>query len=192
MKNKIHLIKEEIFGVIVVFFALFMIYASMEVSRAANTANSELYQNIVTGSLDIAAQNSNISFNNTNAGTAANSLMNFNNVKVTDYRGTGAGWAATTGSIENFVDSTDTNVQITLNSSLKWSPGDITNLNGSTITGVTAGTDGVYLNTTRNLMTATASNGLGAYQIDNTLLNFEVEAADPSGNYAATMTLTVA
>ncbi len=191
MKSNIRFLKEEIFAVIVLFFALFMVYSSMEVSRAANTDNSELYQNIVTGSLDIAAENTNISFNNANSGQAANSLMNMNNVQVTDYRGTGAGWSATGADIENLVDVDDSNVQITLNNSLRWSPGDVTNLNGADITGVTAGTDDVYLNATRNLMTATASNGLGAYQIDNTVLNFQVEVTDQAGNYAATLELTV-
>ncbi len=191
MKNKIRFLKEEIFAVIVLFFTLLMVYTSMEVSRAANQDNAELYQNIVTGSLDIAAQNTNISFNNANAGIASNSLMNMNNVQVTDYRGTGAGWSATTGSIENFIDVDDANVQITLNSSLRWSPGDVSNLNSSDITGVAAGADDQYLNATRNLMSATADNGSGAYQIDNTVLNFMVEVADQAGNYAATLELTV-
>ncbi|MDD5567425.1 MAG: WxL domain-containing protein [Patescibacteria group bacterium] len=185
-------IQQKIFSTLIIFVVLAMMFGSMEISRAANQANSELYQNIVAGTLDISAQNSNISFANVNAGTAANSLMNFNNVKVTDYRGTGAGWSATTGSIENFQDVADANIQIVLSNSLKWTPGQITPLNGASATGVSAGTADQYLNATRNLMTATASNGKGAYQIDNTLLNFIVGAEDPAGNFSATMTLTVA
>ncbi|MDD5567426.1 MAG: hypothetical protein PHH01_04500 [Patescibacteria group bacterium] len=192
LSKKIKIIQQKIFSTLIIFFVLGMIFGSMEISRAANQANSELYQNIVAGTLDITAQNSNISFNNINAGTAANSLMNFNNVKVTDYRGSGAGWSATTGSIDNFVSVDDANTQIVLNNSLKWSPGDITALNGASATGVTAGTDDVYLNTTRNLITASASNGKGAYQLDNTILNFELGAADPAGNFSSTLTLTVA
>ncbi|MDD5342449.1 MAG: WxL domain-containing protein [Patescibacteria group bacterium] len=191
-KNKAKGIKQKIFSTLIIFAVLAMMFGSMEISRAANTANSELYQNIVAGSLDITAQNSNISFANVNAGTAVNSAVNFNNVKVTDYRGSGAGWSATTSSIENFKDVTDANIQITLNNSLKWTPGQITPLNGASATGVTAGTADQYLNAARNLMTATASNGKGAYQIDNTLLNFIVGAEDPAGNFSATMTLTVA
>ncbi len=175
----------------ILFFALAMVFGQMEVSQAANTDNSELYQNLVAGSLDISAENATIAFNNANAGQASDSLMNVNNVQVTDYRGSGAGWSATGADIENFVDVDDANVQITLNSSLLWSPGDITNLNGSDVTGVSAGTDDQYLNATRNLMTATADNGMGAYQIDNTVLNFEVEVTDAAGNYAATLELTV-
>ncbi|MDD5342450.1 MAG: hypothetical protein PHI73_03905 [Patescibacteria group bacterium] len=192
LSKKIKIIQQKIFSTLIIFFVLGMIFGSMEVSRAANTANSELYQNIVAGSLDISAQNSNVSFNNVNAGTNFNSRMNVNNIKVTDYRGSGAGWSATTGSIENFADVGNVNKQITLNNSLKWSPGDISALNGASATGVSAGTDDVYLNTTRNLITASASNGKGAYQIDNTILNFELDAADLAGNYTATLTLTVA
>ncbi len=185
------LLIEEVFAVIILVFTVLMVYGSFEVSRAANTANSELYQNITAGSLDIAAQNTNISFGDLAAGYSQDSVINMNNVLVTDYRGTGAGWSATTGSIENYVDVTDSNKQITLSNALRWSPGDITNLNGSIITGVTAGTDDVYLNTTRNLMVATASNGLGAYRISNTVLNFTQQPSYQAGNYTATLTLTV-
>ncbi|MFA5107818.1 MAG: hypothetical protein WC497_05890, partial [Patescibacteria group bacterium] len=100
-------------------------------------------------------------------------------------------WSATTGSIENYVDVNDSNRQITLSNALRWSPGDITNLNGASSTGVSAGTDDQYLNATRNLMVATASNGLGAYRIDNTLLNFTQQPSYAAGNYSATLTLTV-
>ena len=185
------LLIEEVFAVIILVFTVLMVYGSFEVSRAANTANSELYQNITAGSLDIAAQNTNISFGDLAAGYSQDSVINMNNVLVTDYRGTGAGWSATTGSIENYVDVTDSNKQITLNNALKWSPGDVGNVNGSIITGVTAGTDDVYLNTTRNLMVATASNGLGAYRISNTVLNFTQQPSYQAGNYTATLTLTV-
>ncbi len=191
MKSNIQTIKQKIFSTLILFFALVMIFGQMEVSKAANQDNSELYQNLIAGSLDITAENTNISFNNANAGMASNSLMNMNNIQVTDYRGSSAGWSATTGSIDNFIDVDDANVQITLNSSLMWSPGDVTNLNSSDITGVAAGTDDQYLNTTRNLMTASASNGEGAFQIDNTILNFIVEVTDPAGNYSSTLELTV-
>ena len=185
------LLIEEVFAVIILVFTVLMVYGSFEVSRAANTANSELYQNITAGSLDIAAQNTNISFGDLAAGYSQDSVINMNNVLVTDYRGTGAGWSATTGSIENYVDVTDSNKQITLSNALRWSPGDITNLNGSIITGVTAGTDDVYLNATRNLMVATASNGTGAYRISNTVLNFTQDPSYETGNYSATLTMTV-
>ncbi|MFA5107671.1 MAG: hypothetical protein WC497_05100 [Patescibacteria group bacterium] len=185
------LLIEEVFAVIILVFTVLMVYGSFEVSRAANTANSELYQNITAGSLDIAAQNTNISFGDLAAGYSQNSVINMNNVLVTDYRGTGAGWSATTGSIENYVDVNDSNRQITLSNALRWSPGDITNLNGSSLTGVTAGTDDVYLNATRNLMVATASNGTGAYRISNTVLNFTQDPTYETGNYSATLTMTV-
>ena len=185
------LLIEEVFAVIILVFTVLMVYGSFEVSRAANTANSELYQNITAGSLDIAAQNTNISFGDLAAGYSQDSVINMNNVLVTDYRGTGAGWSATTGSIENYVDVTDSNKQITLNNALKWSPGDVGNVNGSIITGVTAGTDDVYLNATRNLMVATASNGTGAYRISNTVLNFTQDPSYETGNYSATLTMTV-
>ncbi|MFA5107670.1 MAG: hypothetical protein WC497_05095 [Patescibacteria group bacterium] len=191
MANKTQALTQKIFSTLIIAFTLIMVFGSLEVSRAANTANSELYQNITAGSLDIAAQNTNISFGNIAAGLLQNAAINMNNVLVTDYRGTGAGWSATTGSIENYVDVTDSNKQITLNNALKWSPGDVENVNGSSITGVTAGTDDVYLNTTRNLMVATASNGLGAYRISNTVLNFTQQPSYQAGNYSATLTLTV-
>ena len=191
MANKTQALTQKIFSTLIIAFTLIMVFGSLEVSRAANTANSELYQNITAGSLDIAAQNTNISFGNIAAGYSQNSAINMNNVLVTDYRGTGAGWSATTGSIENYVDVTDSNKQITLNNALKWSPGDVGNVNGSIITGVTAGTDDVYLNATRNLMVATASNGTGAYRISNTVLNFTQDPSYETGNYSATLTMTV-
>lgn len=191
MANKTQLIKQKIFSTLILVFVLGMVFGSVEVSRSATTANSELYQNLTAGNLDITAQNSNISFGQIAAGYTQNSKVNMNNVQVTDYRGTGAGWSATTGSIENYVDVNDSNRQITLNAYLRWSPGDVTNMNGSLITGVTAGTDDALLNTTQNLMVATASNGLGAYRIDNTELNFTQQPTFQAGNYSATLTLTV-
>ncbi len=191
MVNKTQALTQKIFSTLIIAFTLIMVFGSLEVSRAANTANSELYQNITAGSLDIAAQNTNISFGNIAAGLLQNAAINMNNVLVTDYRGTGAGWSATTGSIENYVDVNDANRQITLSNALRWSPGDIANLNGASSTGVSAGTDDQYLNATRNLMVATASNGLGAYRIDNTLLNFTQQPSYAAGNYSATLTLTV-
>ena len=191
MANKTQALTQKIFSTLIIAFTLIMVFGSLEVSRAANTANSELYQNITAGSLDIAAQNTNISFGNIAAGLLQNAAINMNNVLVTDYRGTGAGWSATTGSIENYVDVNDANRQITLSNALRWSPGDIANLNGASSTGVSAGTDDQYLNATRNLMVATASNGLGAYRIDNTLLNFTQQPSYAAGNYSATLTLTV-
>jgi hypothetical protein len=189
--KRLKLLQEEIFAVIILIFAVVMIYGSLEVSRAANQANSELFQNITNGSLDIAAQNANIVFGSLVAGYSQNVAINMNNVQVTDYRGLVPGWSATTASIENYVSVNDVNKQITLNNALKWSPGDITNMNGSDITGVTAGTDDVYLNATRNLMVATASNGGGAYRIDNTILNFTQDPTYQAGNYSATLTMTV-
>ena len=191
MVNTVTNIKQKIFSTLIIFFVLGMIFSGLEVSIAANQANINLTQTIAAGTLDITAQNTTMNFNNLTAGQTADSLKNLNNIKVTDYRGNSGGWDATTESIGNFIDVDDANTQITLSNSLLWSPGDITNLNSSVITGVTAGTDDQYLNAQRTLMTASAGNGEGAFQIDNTVMNFEQDPTDAAGNYDSKLTLTV-
>ncbi|MBU0708088.1 WxL domain-containing protein [Patescibacteria group bacterium] len=191
MNKNIRSIKEEIFAVIVIFFALAMVYSALEISRAADNANINISQSIDPGTLSLISVNSDINFNDLVAGQNADSLMEMENITVTDFRGTNAGWAVTTQSIGNFVDNTTPANQITLSNSLLWSPGQISNLNGSDITNVTAGADDVYLNAERTLMSASAGDGEGEFIINNTVLNFEQEPSDNAGNYESNLVLTV-
>ncbi|MBU0708089.1 hypothetical protein KKG41_07045 [Patescibacteria group bacterium] len=192
MIKETKIIKQKIFATLILFFTLGMIFSSLEITRAADNANINISQSIDAGALSLTSVNSDINFNDLTAGQNAVSLMEMENIGVTDYRGNSAGWAVTTPSIGNFVDNTTPANQITLSNSLLWSPGEISNLNGSDITNVTAGTDDVYLNAERTLMSASAGDGDGEFIINNTILNFEQEPTDNAGNYESNLVLTVA
>ncbi|MBU0706821.1 WxL domain-containing protein [Patescibacteria group bacterium] len=191
MNKNIRSIQEEIFAVIVIFFTLVMVYSALEISRAATNANVNVTQTIGTGTLSMTAENTQVNFNDLVAGQNVDSLMNMNNIMVTDTRGTNAGWSVTIPTQPAFISFDDTNHQITLTDSMKWSPGEVANLNGADSNGVTPGSDDVYLSEQRTLMIASVGNGAGEYRINNTVLKFEQEPADNAGNYRTNMVLTV-
>jgi hypothetical protein len=191
VKNEIKIIKERIFSLLILSLFFLMLFTSLNVTMATNTANTSLAANIVNGTLDIAASPASFGWNNTTAGQASNQLNNVNNIQVTDYRGNTGGWSLT-ATANNL--TAGTNVLNTF-ARVKVSPGTVTNINGSNITGVSDGSDNQVLGPSSgnavNMMTATASNGAGAFQLDATLMNLTVQVSDIAGSYTATMILTV-
>ncbi|MBU0706822.1 hypothetical protein KKG41_00435 [Patescibacteria group bacterium] len=192
MAQETQIIKQKIFATLIIFITLGMVFTSLEITSAATNANTNVTQTISAGALSLTAEDTQVNFNDLTAGQNVTSLMNMNNIMVFDYRGNAAGWSVTIPTQPAFISFDDTNHQITLTDSMKWSPGDVSNLNGSLITGVTAGTGDVFLSEERTLMIADSGNGKGVYRINNTELNFAQEPADNAGNYRTNMVLTVA
>lgn len=109
-------------------------------------------------------------------------------VRVKDHRAGAPGWSAT-ATCSDFTSGSDsiavTNLTIT--------PGAITPIGNSSLTGVTAGSTHTYTGTSdpASLMTATSGNGRGRYDQDEGLSLF-VDVSTIPGTYTATVTETVA
>ncbi|MBZ9577878.1 WxL domain-containing protein [Patescibacteria group bacterium] len=191
VKNEIKTIKERIYSLLILSILFGMLFTSLNVATASNQDTTNLAVNITTGSLDTAAENTDFDWPDATAGQASNQQENMNNIQVTDYRGNSGGWSltATANNLEAGTNILNTYARA------KTSPGDVTNLNSSDNTGVTAGSDNQALgsNATNavNMMTASAGNGAGAFQLDNTVMNLSIEAGDAAGDYTAVLTLTV-
>lgn len=109
-------------------------------------------------------------------------------VSVRDHRATTPGWSAT-ATCSNFTSGVNT-INVT---NLTITPGTITALGNSSLTGVTAGSAHVYTGTSdpASLMSATAGNGRGRYT-QNEGLSLSIGVATVPGSYSATVTETVA
>lgn len=109
-------------------------------------------------------------------------------VRVKDHRSGTPGWSAT-ATCTDFVSGGDT-IAVT---NLTITPGAISPVGNSSMTGVTAGSAHTYTGTSdpATLMTATAGNGRGRYD-QNEGLSLFIDIATPPATYTATVTETVA
>jgi hypothetical protein len=173
MKTQKQTIKQKIVATVVVLFMIFMLFGSLDLPQtSAAVTVTNLLQNVVAGGTGLSHEAlQNVVFPDITVGTAANSLGNLTQTNVWDLRGSGAGWSVT-GIVNNLTTAGGNNtINILPNTIVAWNPagGAIIAISGSG-TGVTAGT-AQYLNSSVTLITATASNGMGNYRINNVSLN---------------------
>jgi len=192
MGAKIKETKQKIVAVIIILFMFMMVAGSLEIKQfvlAANTDTTNMFQNIVAGTLDMDAVAS-AAFNNITAGTSDNSMANLEVVNVRDYRGTGAGWQVTATS-SNFVNGAS-GTAIIPNSRLKVVCGDLVGYNGADTTGVAACSyAGNFGDGARSIVNAAATAGEGAYNLYNNTLNLLVLATDDAQSYNAVLSFTI-
>jgi hypothetical protein len=191
MKTKKQLVKQKIAAVGIVAITLLMTFGSLMVDQAgaANQSNTILQQ-IVQGSPLSIEGPTQVNFATVTLNTiAVNSAGNITQVNMRDPRGTGAGWAAT-GSANNLQAA---NGAIIANSFLRWAPGTIYALDGSSNTGVVAGTSylGNFSDGVRTLANTSTGNGMGNYVINGTMLNLMIAPSTYIGTYQNTLTLTI-
>jgi hypothetical protein len=186
-KNKI---KQKIIATLIVVFMLAMISGTVNPIRVrAIGDNSTLEQQITGGSLSLESPTQ-VNFNSTESGTGVNSLANLVQVNMRDYTGTVSGWDAI-----GFANAmTAANTATIANTRLKWAPGDIYALDGSSNTGVVAGADYTgNFGDNGGLTLANAGTGFGAgnYVINGTTLNLLITVDDVIGTYQNTLLLTI-
>lgn len=105
-------------------------------------------------------------------------------VTVDDLTGTGAGWSVTQ-QISAFSNGTDT---IAANA-FSVDAGTASSTNGASMTGVSVGLGG-SLDAATTVLSATAGNGVGAYELANTA-TLAIPADVRVGTYTATLTTSV-
>jgi len=192
MKTKKQKIKQQIIATLVIIFMFVMITGSFNVANLlAASTSTNLIQNFVAGTLGISAPY-NVVFNQINVSQAANSLANMDTVNMWDLRGSGAGWDVT-GYSDNLAIS-NAGINNIANTSIFWTPGELVSIQGST-TGVSVGAAGASMgvgNTTR-LVNANVGNGMGNYQIKNTIFNvvYNGRPDQLQGAYSAVLTMNI-
>jgi hypothetical protein len=189
-KTKKQLIKQQIAATIVVATMFAMVFGSVTINQAgaATVSNTILQQIIQAGSLSIEGPGQ-VNFSTiTLNGVAVNSTANMLQVNMRDPRGSGAGWTVT-GLANNMQSGTN----IISNAYLRWAPGDILALDGSSNTGVAAGVDytGNFADGPRTRANTSTNNGMGNYVINSTVLNLLIEPSVLTGTYQNTLTLTI-
>lgn len=193
MGAKIKETKQKIVAVIIILFMFMMVAGSLEIKQfvlAANTDTTNMFQNIVAGTLDMEAVTS-AAFNNITAGVSDNSMANLSLMNVRDFRGTGAGWQVTATS-SNFVNGAS-GTAIIPNSRLKVICGDLFGYNGASTTGVAQCTSyaGNFGDGARAIVNAAATAGEGAYNLYNNTLNLLIAATDDAQSYNAVLSFTI-
>jgi len=192
MKTKKQSIKQQITAAAIVAVMFFMIYGSMNTERAgaATSSNTILQEVIQGGTLSIEGPGQ-VNFSTITLNTfAANSTATMTQVNMRDPRGTGAGWTVigTANSLQAVNGATISNAF------LRWSPGTIYALDGSSNAGVAAGAAyaGNFADSGgKTLANTSTNNGLGNYVINGTTLNLLVAPSTMSGTYQNTLTLTI-
>ncbi|MBZ9569749.1 WxL domain-containing protein [Patescibacteria group bacterium] len=187
VKREIKTIKKQIISVLILFFMFVMIFATVNLGLAANNADTNLAQNIISGTLDMTAPG-NLNWTNVILnGSNQNSNTNLDGVNVTDYRGGGGtGWNLTLYAENNITAGTN-NIDITAR--LNVAPGDVTSDDTAQ-----SGSNFMMPNDSGNaevLMNAGADCGTGVSNIDNTLFKLLIESGDAAGDYTAVMVFTV-
>lgn len=189
MKTKKGQIKQKIIATFVVTFMFAMMIGTVNVNLVGAIGGNTILQQVVSAgslSLETAAQ---VNFNTfTLNGVSTNSLANLVQVNFRDTRGSGAGYNVV-GSANDMKAETNT----ISNAFLKWSPGTIYALDGSSNTGVTAGASysGNFGDGPRTMVTATSNNGMGNYVINGTAMNLLLISSVPAGTYQNTLLLTI-
>lgn len=117
-------------------------------------------------------------------GTSQSTSGTLGTMQVKDNRPTAPGWTLTASST-NFTSGTNS-----IASSLATlTPGSVSSPNGSSLTGVTAGAAGA-LSAARTVMSASAGNGLGTYNVNPTEA-VQIDTVVKTGTYSSTLTLTL-
>ncbi len=121
------------------------------------------------------------------AGTTSTGTIS--GVRVKDHRSGAPGWSAT-ATCSDFSDGGTNSIAVT---NLTMTPGTITPVGDSSLTGVTAGSAHAFTSSTdpATMMTATSGNGRGRYDQDEALSLF-VDVSTVPATYSATVTETVA
>lgn len=185
--KEIKTIKQQIISVLIIFFMFLMIFSTVKVGLAANTGDTNLVQNIVSGSLDMTAPDSLDWTDVTLNGSQQYSNVYLDGVNVVDYRGgDGDGWTLTVYA-NNLVAGTN---NISIEARLNVDPGNITSDDGGTNASNFMMANNATTQST--LLSAAAGNGTGVTNIDNSLFKLNIEAGDAAGEYTAVMTFTVA
>jgi len=186
INQEIEIIKKQIVSVLILFFMFVMIFSTVNVGLAVNTANTNLAQNILAGSLDMTAP-AQLNFTDVSLnGSQQYSNTNLNGVNVVDYRGgAGTGWNLTVYANNLVAGSNNINILARLNVA----PGQVTSDKNAA-----AGSNfmmPINSATAAVLMNASSSNGTGVSNITNSLFKLNVAASDVAGTYTAVMTFTV-
>ena len=123
------------------------------------------------------------------ADTGTTSTGTITGVRVKDHRAGAPGWSAT-ATCSNFSDGGTNTIAVT---NLTITPGAITTVGNSSLTGVTAGGAHTYTGASdpASLMTASSGNGRGRYDQDEALSLF-IDVSTVPATYSATVTETVA
>ena len=159
---------------------------------AATTANTVITAVINPGTLSVTAPAS-TSFTAVDldampdTGTTTNATVS--PVKIKDHRsGVAAGWSVTMTSTN--LESGAGTIPVT---NLDVTPGDITAVGNSSLTGVSKGSQHTFTGTSdpASLAVATSSNGRGRYNQDEIMALF-VDISTAPGTYNATSTVTIA
>lgn len=171
-------------------FMFVMVSGMIKIYDATASPNANITtQAIVTGgSLSIDTQGQ-VNYSSVTLNAAAqNTTGNILQVNMRDPRGTGAGWSVT-GLANNMQAGTN----IISNVWIRWAPGDIYGLEGSSLTGVAAGPDyvGNFGDGARTLANTSTNNGMGNYCINDTMLNLTIGAGTPAGTYQNIVALTI-
>ena len=192
MKTKKQQIKQQISATLVISFMIFMVFGTMNTEFAsALGTNVTLVQNIVQGTLQLEAQASLGFATPFTIGVAGNSTANMTVVNMRDYRGNAAGWSIA-ASMNNMYMGAAFGANNISNANISWYPGTINSPDGSTITGITAGTSGVF-SAGKSLASSTSNNGMGNFNVANTLINitYNGNPAQLWGTYQNVLLLTI-
>jgi len=155
----------------------------------ADTAN--LQQNIVSGSLTMNLENSQVTFANVNVGELTNSDAELDNMFLSDLRGNAGGWSVT-----SYSDPLNLNASESIpNSKIKWKLDnwEVTGFNGATNTEVEVGAgNNQGLNQSENIIYAAAGNGAGEFMVNNAALSILIDTTYNAGAYSGTLTINIA
>ncbi len=189
MKTQKTKIKQQIVATIVIFFMMLMVFGSRNDVFAVGQ-NTTLTQNLIAGSLQLDVSSTNLVFSNLTIGVGANSTANLTQVNARDYRGSGAGWTVS-ATMNNLMVSA-AGVNNISNASINWKPGDFFALDSGSNTGVVLGAGGTFA-TAQTLINAAATDGMGNYKIDNTMINilYSGTPTQMAGMYQNIMTMTI-
>lgn len=185
----------------VLFFTGVMAVGTVQLTSAATDADTNVAQNVSSGSLAITS-NSQLNFNsgtitqttfaNTGAVTA---------ITLQDTTGSGNGWSVTGYFNTNFTKLTDSNVQMAIDSDMSWYPGDMQVANNGTSNNesVNKGANGAFagISSANNKTFATSNNshadkGAGVYDCWNLQLNYTIPGAATANDYKTNLRLTIA
>jgi len=189
----------------ILFLLGLMSLSTVEISGAANNSNTNLAQNVTTGSLAIDNAPSELGFNNGTPGQTTTANIASDGIIINDTRGSKAGWTASGYLNTNFYKSTDANVQMPINDSgtlrLYWGANNgsggttITNITGTTgdaIGGANNNFPGIDSGNTLTLMTNNdINNGAGAFNMTNLKFNYQISSGASVANYITNLKLTV-
>ncbi|MBU0648140.1 WxL domain-containing protein [Patescibacteria group bacterium] len=154
-------------------------------------ASTTVSADINAGTLSLTASSSvSMSAINLNSigDAGSNSTGSISEVKVSDHRSTAPGWSVT-ATCSDFTDGGSNSIDIT---NLTVTPGTVSAVGNSSLTGVSAGGAHTYTGTSdpATMMTATTGNGRGRFTQDTDLSLF-VDVSTVPASYSATMTETV-